>query len=44
MFSALEWVMKGAVWLVPMLFVGLGYRIEQRSYGRVRVGLEQPYL
>ena len=29
--------MKGAVWLVLVLFVGLGYRMEQRSYGRVRV-------
>ena len=33
MFSALEWIMKGAVWLV--LFVYAGYRAEQRSYGRV---------
>jgi hypothetical protein len=44
MFSALEWVMKGAVWLVLMLFVCAGYRMEQRSYGRMRVGLRQPYL
>jgi hypothetical protein len=35
MFSLTEWVLKGAVWLVLMLFVGLGYRMEQRSYGRV---------
>jgi hypothetical protein len=35
MFSLTEWIMKGAVWLVLMLFVGLGYRMEQRSYGRV---------
>jgi len=39
MFSALEWLMKGAVWLVLVLFVGLGYRIEKRSYGRVGRGL-----
>ena len=38
MFSALEWLMKGAVWLVLVLFVGLGYRIEKRSYGRVSGG------
>ncbi len=37
-FSALEWVMKGAVWLVLVLFVCAGYRAEQRSYGRVRMG------
>jgi len=36
MFSALEWIMKGAVWLVLVLFVGLGYFMEQMSYGRVR--------
>jgi len=24
MFSALEWIMKGTVWLVLLLFVGLG--------------------
>ena len=35
MFSLTEWIMKGAVWLVLMLFVGLGYRMEQRSYGLV---------
>ena len=35
MFSLTEWIMKGAVWLVLLLFVGLGYRMEQRSYGRV---------
>ncbi len=38
MFSALEWLMKGAVWLVLVLFVGLGYRMEKRSYGRVSGG------
>ena len=38
MFSALEWIMKGAVWLVLLLFVYTGYRMEQRSYGRVSVG------
>ncbi|MEA1944566.1 MAG: DUF3344 domain-containing protein, partial [Euryarchaeota archaeon] len=37
MFSALEWIMKGAVWLVLVLFVCVGYFMEQRSYGRVRV-------
>jgi hypothetical protein len=37
MFSALEWLMKGAVWLVLVLFVCAGYRMEERSYGRVRV-------
>jgi hypothetical protein len=37
MFSLTEWIMKGAVWLVLMLFVGLGYQMEQRSYGRGRV-------
>ena len=35
MFSLTEWIMKGAVWLVLLLFVGLGYRMEQRSYGMV---------
>ncbi|PXF58351.1 MAG: hypothetical protein C4B59_13370 [Candidatus Methanogaster sp.] len=39
MFSALEWVMKGAVWLVLLLFVYAGYRMEQRSYGRASRGL-----
>ena len=39
MFSLTEWIMKGAVWLVLLLFVGLGYRMEQRSYGRVGVSL-----
>ena len=33
MFSLTEWIMKGAAWLVLLLFVGLGYRMEQRSYG-----------
>ncbi len=37
MFSLTEWIMKGAVWLVLLLFVGLGYQMEQRSYGRVSV-------
>jgi hypothetical protein len=37
MFSLTEWIMKGAVWLVLVLFVGLGYRVEQRSYRRVRM-------
>ena len=37
MFSALEWIMKGAVWSVLVLFVYAGYWMEQRSYGRVRV-------
>jgi len=31
MFSALEWIMKGAVWLVLLLFVCAGYRMEQQS-------------
>jgi len=31
MFSLTEWIMKGAVWLVLLLFVGCGYRMEQRS-------------
>ena len=38
MFSALEWIMKGAVWLVLLLFVYTGYRMEQRNYGRVSAG------
>ena len=38
MFSALEWIMKGAVWLALLLFVGVGYRMEQMSYGRVSAG------
>ncbi len=33
MFSAIEWIMKGAVWFVLLLFVCAGYRMEQRSYG-----------
>ena len=36
MFSLTEWVMKGAVWFVLVLFVYAGYRVEQRSYARVR--------
>jgi len=36
MFSLTEWIMEDA-WLVLLLFVGFGYRMEQRSYGRVRV-------
>ena len=43
MFSPTEWIMKGAVWFVLVLFVYAGYRVEQRSYGRVRAGLRQPY-
>ena len=39
MFSLAEWIMKGAVWLVLLLFVGLGYRMEQRGYGRVSAGV-----
>jgi subtilase family serine protease len=39
MFSLTEWIMKGAVWLVLLFFVCAGYRMEQRSYGRVGVGL-----
>ena len=39
MFSLTEWIMKGAVWLVLMFFVGLGYRMEQRSYGLVSDGV-----
>jgi hypothetical protein len=27
--------MKDTVWLVLVLFVGLGYRMEQRGYGRM---------
>ena len=38
MFSALEWIMKGAVWLV-LLFVYLGHWMEQRSYGEVSAGV-----
>ena len=38
MFSLTEWIMKGAVWVVLLLFVGLGYRMEQRSYGGVSAG------
>ena len=38
MFSLTEWIMKGAVWLVLLLFVGLGYRMEGRSYGRASWG------
>jgi subtilase family serine protease len=38
MFSLTEWIMKGAVWLVLMLFVCTGYFMEQRSYGRVSAG------
>lgn len=37
MFSLTEWIMKGAVWLVLLLFVCTGYRMEQRNYGRVGV-------
>ena len=37
MFSALEWIMKGDVWLV--LFVYAGYWMEQGSYGRVSAGV-----
>ena len=36
MFSLTEWIMKGAVGLVLMLCVGLGYRMEQISYGGAR--------
>ena len=39
MFSLTEWIMKGAVWLVLMLFVCTGYFMEQRNYGRVGVSL-----
>ncbi len=28
MFTLTEWITKGAVWLVLLLFVGLGYRME----------------
>ena len=38
MFSLTEWIMKGAVWLTLLLFVFLGYFMEQRSYGRVSAG------
>ncbi|PXF62209.1 MAG: hypothetical protein C4B59_00945 [Candidatus Methanogaster sp.] len=38
MFSLTEWIMKGAVWLVLLFFVGLGYQMEQRSWGRVSAG------
>ncbi len=37
MFSLTEWIMKGTVWIVLLLFVGLGCRMEHRSYGGVRV-------
>jgi hypothetical protein len=34
MFSALEWIMRGAVWLVLLLlFVGLGYRRSRGVMG-----------
>ena len=39
MFSLTEWVMMGAVWLVLLSFVCIGYWMEQRSYGRVSGGL-----
>jgi hypothetical protein len=42
MFSITEWIMKGAVWLVLLLFVGLGYRMEQRNYGRGR-GMQETW-
>jgi len=38
MFSLTEWIMKGAVWLVLLSFVCLGYRMEMRSYGRASWG------
>jgi len=38
MFSLTEWILKGAVWLVLLSFVFLGYRMEMRSYGRASRG------
>lgn len=38
MFSALEWAMRGAVWLLLLLLVYAGYRMERRSYVRVSGG------
>ena len=38
MFSLTEWIMKGAVWLVLLLFVCTGYRMEQRSYRGASAG------
>jgi hypothetical protein len=43
MFSLTEWIMKGAVWSVLLLFVCLGYWVEGRSYGRAGRGSQQPY-
>ena len=43
MFSLTEWIMKGAVWSVLLLFVCLGYWVEGRSYGRASRGSQQPY-
>jgi len=42
MFSALEWIMKGAVWFVLVLFVGLRVQDgaeELRARVRVSAGL-----
>ena len=38
MFSLTEWIMKGVVWFVLLLFVCTGYFMEQRSYVRVSPG------
>ena len=43
MFSPTEWIMEGVVWSVLLLFVGLGYWGEGRSYGRASRGSQQPY-
>jgi len=40
-FSALEWIMKGACGTMLLLFVYAGYRMEQRSYGRVSAGVAE---
>ena len=42
MFSLTEWIMKGAVWLVLLSFVYLGYMVERRSYEGVDLGSRQP--
>ena len=43
MFSLTEWILKSVVWSVLLLFVGLGYWVEGRSYGRASWGSQQPY-
>ena len=43
MVSPTELVMKGAVWLVLLLFVYAGYRTERRSYDRVSAGYAEQF-